>query len=58
MARTDDHTTISLRVPTDLLRELEEQARARTLGRTKLIELLLRKGLADLQPPDDLRGYL
>lgn len=58
MARTDDHTTISLRIPTDLLREVEEQARARTLGRTKLIELLLRKGLDELRPPDELRGYL
>ena len=51
MARTDDHRTINLRIPTDLLDELDRQAHERVLGRAKLIELLLRKALADLDAP-------
>lgn len=51
MARTDDHRTINLRIPTDLLDELDRQAHDRVLGRAKLIELLLRKALADLDAP-------
>lgn len=51
---SDQHKTVTLKLPTDLLTEIEETARTRVLGRSLLIELLLRRALHDLEPPPTL----
>lgn len=58
MPRNPDNARVSttLRLPAELLDRLDAEAEARVLGRTKLVELLLRSGLDSLPPVDGETG--
>lgn len=43
------YSAVSLRLPVDLIARLDIEATNRVLGRTRLVELLLERGLADLE---------
>lgn len=60
MARNPANTrhVCTFRLPSDLVERLDSEAAARVLGRSKLVEMLLRRGLDSLDPAptgDDTR---
>lgn len=50
--RSEVGRTLTIRLPEEVLAQLDTEATARVLSRTKLAELLLTRGLAALPPLD------